>query len=129
VIVVIVCGGRDWRPDRAVAARAERWLALWLWRLDVGAVVHGDAQGADRWAADLVRRRWPSIIVRPVPVTRIEWQRYRKAAGPIRNASMIQVARGLGDLAAVLSLPGGSGTADMCSRAEAVGVPVFRFSL
>lgn len=122
MIVVIVCGGRDWRPDRAVSARAERWLALWLWRLDVGAVVHGDA-------ADLVRRRWPSITVRPVPVTRIEWQRHRKAAGPIRNASMIQVARCLGEFAAVLALPGGSGTADMCSRAEAVGVPVFRFSL
>lgn len=126
MIVVVVCGGRDWRPDRAVAARAERWLELWLWRLDVGAVVHGDSQGADRWAADLVRRRWPSITVRPVPA---EWQRFGKAAGPIRNASMIQVAHNLGELAAVLALPGGSGTADMCSRAEAVGVPVFRFTL
>lgn len=122
--VVIVCGGRDWRPAADLAERAEQWLVLWLWRLDVSAVVHGDAAGADRWAARVVQRRRPDILVRPEPA---HWERYGDAAGPIRNAAMIQVARSLGDVAGVLALPGKGGTADMCRRAVAVGLVVERF--
>jgi hypothetical protein len=41
---------------------------------------------------------------------------------------MIAVGRAGGDLLAVLALPGGAGTADMCRQAEAHGVEVLRFA-
>ena len=56
----------------------------------MSAVVHGDAAGADRWAARVVQRRVGPTSVRPEPA---HWERYGDAAGPIRNAAMIQVAR------------------------------------
>ena len=120
----IVCGGRDWSPSPRQAAEVERWLVLWLWRLDVSAVIHGDAPGADRWCAEVIWRRRPDVRVLEEPA---KWHVYGKPAGPIRNRGMIVRARGLGELVGVLALPGGSGTADMCTAARAAGVDVVTF--
>ena len=67
---IIVCGGREWRPTLRAAQAAERWLVLHCWRLDVAVVVHGDAEGADRWAAEVVRRRLPGVHVASASISR-----------------------------------------------------------
>jgi hypothetical protein len=54
-----------------------------------------------------------------------DWKTHGKAAGFIRNQRMLD--EGKPDL--VLGFPGGSGTADMCSRAERAGVRVVRVDL
>jgi hypothetical protein len=78
-------------------------------------IVHGAAEGADalaeRWAkAEFIgRHRFPA-----------QWDKYGKAAGPIRNQAMID--KGKPDL--VVAFPGDRGTADMGRRAKAAGIKV-----
>jgi hypothetical protein len=49
-----------------------------------------------------------------------QWDRYGEAAGPIRNAWMLEF--GKPDL--VVAFPGGRGTADMISKARKAGIEV-----
>lgn len=55
------------------------------------------------------------------------WARYRRGAGSVRNGEL--VASGLSCLVCFLSSPGrpSPGSADVCRRARAAGVPVFVF--
>jgi hypothetical protein len=109
---VLVCGGRDF---------ADRPLLNWI----LGAlhqtrtfslVIHGRQRGADSLADE-----W--AVEARIPVLRIpaNWDAFGHAAGPIRNAEMLRV--GKPDL--VVAFPGGSGTADMVSRARRAHVEVF----
>ena len=55
-----------------------------------------------------------------------------KAAGPIRNAAMLDDLlqdQARGEDIAVLVFPGGPGTKDMRRQAQATGVPVLTFVL
>lgn len=127
---VIVCGGRDYgrvrnplgrlTPEEVAAAKAQaaaeqQRVADALSGLNVTALAHGAAPGADsvahRWA---IRHRVP---VSPYPAA---WHIDGKAAGPIRNARMLQEFRP----DAVVAFPGGRGTADMIRQARAAGVRV-----
>ena len=106
---VLVCGGRDY-ADRD-------WLfqeldALRLAR-GVNVVISGCARGADTLGLEWAEAR--GIEVAPYPA---DWDRHRRAAGPIRNQQMLD--EGKPDL--VIAFPGGRGTADMVKRATAVGV-------
>jgi hypothetical protein len=49
-----------------------------------------------------------------------DWEKYGKAAGPIRNQQIL--VEGKPDL--VVAFQGGRGTANMVSRAQQAGVPV-----
>lgn len=123
-MIVLVTGGRDF-SDRALVFRVlDEVDAL----SPITTVVEGEAAGADvlakAWA--LARGR----AVSPFPVTPEAWAALGLAAGPARNAAMLQAAR---DLAAARSVPlvaiafrGGGGTADMVRRAVAVGVRTLR---
>jgi len=83
---------------------------------DITEVVSGCARGADtlgeRWAAD-----------HGVPVARFaaEWDKYQRAAGPIRNRQMAEYAEGL------IALPVGEarGTRDMIRQATKLKLKVF----
>ena len=112
---VLVCGGRDY-ADRAAVFGA---LDAVRQRTSPGAlqVIQGGAGGADALA-----RAWCRIMRVPCVTEPAEWERHRKAAGPIRNQKMIDTyAPEL-----VLAFPGGRGTADMVSRAENAGISVER---
>jgi hypothetical protein len=77
--------------------------------------VTGGANGADHsaedWAIDngIVRRVFPA-----------DWDKHKRAAGPIRNKQML--VEGKPDL--VLAFPGGKGTRNMVAQARSAGVDV-----
>lgn len=62
----------------------------------------------------------------PVEPFHADWDRYGRAAGPRRNGQMIKgkVYPALAPATAVVSWPGGTGTADMVAQARAAGLPV-----
>lgn len=124
---VLVTGGRDYQ-DREAVFRALTTLANQHYDLtgdDDVIVIHGaccrkgrplDFCGADRWGHEwALEREYPSICV---PA---RWKAYDIAAGPIRNAHMIAQFCPTN----VVAFPGGSGTADMVTKARKAGIIVW----
>lgn len=105
---VLVCGGRDYDD------RDHIWNTLTAIP-DVTCIIHGCATGADSEAMIVAE----ALGIKHAPF-RADWQKYGRAAGPIRNRRMI--TEGKPDL--VVAFPGGRGTADMVRRARVAGIPV-----
>jgi hypothetical protein len=106
---VIVCGSRGWRDKGQIVDR--------LAQLPTDAtVVHGDARGADRLAADAAKRL--GLAVEPHPA---DWRWHRKQAGVLRNAEMAEAGA---DLCIAFWDGQSPGTLDMIERAQAHGIPV-----
>ena len=109
--VILVCGGRDF----------EDFDLLCNSLLDlndsekIGAVVHGNARGADQLAGKFAQQL--GICEIRVPAN---WTFYGPTAGPARNTWMLQFLR----VDQVVAFPGGKGTADMIAKARAAGIPV-----
>ena len=111
---VLVCGGRNYDGDDA-----------WNQVMDVlcgvhetspiSAIINGGALGADSLC-----RVWARMYGVKCVTVRADWETHGRAAGPIRNQRML--TEFMPDL--VVAFPGGTGTADMISRAKAAGVPV-----
>lgn len=106
-----MCGGRDFSD----AARLAYALEILHMHRTIAELIHGAAPGADMLADEW--GRWRGIKVTPVEA---EWDRLKKAAGPIRNQRMLDMKPD-----GVVAFPGGSGTADMVRRARKAGVPVW----
>jgi hypothetical protein len=113
---ILICGSREW-ADYPQVVRIVR-----AFRDCRPTIIHGGATGADSMAqraADLY-----GLLTVPYPVSREDWDRYGKAAGPRRNDVMLQEGRP--DLVIAFRLDGPSrGTDDMIRRARAAGVPVW----
>jgi len=132
---VLVCGGREFGvmpdecPDDQMALRFERARRERLQLTEVldqihversiALLIHGDARCADRLAGEWAQDR--GIPCRPFPA---DWQKHRRAAGPIRNKQML--VEGMPDL--VVAFPGGRGTANMVGQARAAGIDVIEIS-
>jgi hypothetical protein len=107
---VLVCGGREY----------DDWGKV-LWALAPydapghTTIIQGGAKGADFLAR--VWAKWNGVSCEEYPA---DWKTYGKAAGSIRNQQMLD--EGKPDL--VIAFPGGTGTADMVSRAKKAGVEV-----
>lgn len=112
---LLVCGGRDYDDQSAVA-----------WELNRYAMQHDDLaiicgydpddrrfQGADQLAFEWAVRMKVPVFPFPAP-----WKLKGRAAGPIRNRRM----RDWGRPDAALAFPGGRGTADMCAALETTGI-------
>ncbi len=112
---VLVCGGRDYRNR----TRVVEVLDLIHDADPISMLLHGGASGADRFAEwwALTHRDYESIACLAFDA---EWSKHGRAAGPIRNARMLE--EGKPDL--VVAFPGGRGTQDMVTRAKVAGVPV-----
>lgn len=108
---LLVCGDRHWE-DVATMRRALEALLPFT-------VIEGEAPGADRMARVEAERL--GITVRRYPAY---WQRYGRAAGPIRNEQMLTEGRPTHVLAFHHNLAESRGTADMVRRARAAGIPV-----
>lgn len=126
-----VTGGRDYADRRRVRE------VLGLLRVVDPTLVHGDASGADHlakawaeeqpdWELDPFEADWGREcdelcrhgLWRP---RRRDGSTYCPAAGPIRNARMVNSGLDL-----LVAFPGGKGTEDMIGRARAAGVLVLR---
>lgn len=104
---VLVTGGRDYDDYERVASV--------LGQLDVTTLAQGGASGADRMAALWCHEERIPCITYPA-----DWAEHGKAAGPIRNARMLNDFRP--DL--VVAFPGGRGTAHMVGIARKAGYEV-----
>ena len=122
--VVLVCGGRMYgrtlkhtTPERRRVAKAEREaLVKALNSLDermvIEAVRHGDAKGAD-----VLSGKWARAMGIEEQACPADWNTHGRAAGPIRNAAMLEA----GGVEVVMAFPGNKGTADMVRQARAFG--------
>lgn len=113
---VIVCGGRDFRSPAQVWQALDRLHA----QMHFTALMQGGAKGVDTYAREWVIGK---SEIEPY-VCKAEWERFGRAAGPKRNARMLEWKPD-----AVIAFPGGSGTANMVKQATAAGVRVIQILL
>lgn len=82
-VYVLVCGSRRWQSYSAVMAALVQLAGL----IGEFTVVEGGAVGADQFASRAARE-----LCLPTPITvPAEWDRYGRAAGPIRNIKMLNM--------------------------------------
>ncbi len=113
MIRIVVCGGRDYADVWAVnetltRIHVERGIAV---------IIQGGAPGADE-----IARIWADEHGVIVETFAADWDRYGKAAGPIRSGEMLTK----GNPDGVVAFPGGRGTANCIKQAEALGLTVWR---
>jgi hypothetical protein len=105
----LVTGRRNW--DGASQIKA------WLRAVGAEVVIHGCAAGADEQAG--YAAVWLRLKVEEHPA---DWDRHGKAAGPKRNAEMLESSKPDGVLAFYDGA--GAGTRDMMARAVRARVPL-----
>lgn len=108
---ILVCGGRDYSNKEYVYSILDECYSQNT-RLEI---ISGMARGADTIAWQWAKDRGVKCFEFPA-----DWDRYKKAAGPIRNQQMID--EGFPD--AGIAFRGTSGTADMVRRLKAADIPV-----
>lgn len=112
---VLVCGGRDFEDYQFAQEKLDKLHRS----IDITHVISGHAKGADQ-----LGEMWAEENCTPFTCYPANWDKHRKAAGPIRNQQMLD--EGKPDV--VLAFPGGRGTADMVKRAKKAGVRVIEVS-
>jgi hypothetical protein len=111
---LIVCGGRKYGNYFAVrhvldTIHAKRPITL---------IIEGGAMGADRLARSwAIEHRIPYVTEE---VTKADWDKYGRGAGPRRNGLMLKHKPD-----GVVAFPGNDGTADMMKQARQAGVTVY----
>ena len=109
---VLVCGDRYWSNEQCIYERLRNLEGVTL-------IIHGGERGADIIAGQEAEK-----LGYPVRVFRAHWNRYGRAAGPIRNQQMLDVGRPDFVLAFHNNLKESKGTRDMVQRASKAGVEV-----
>ena len=118
-LVIVVGGGRDllWLPAQIAAVLLARTSGQL-----VHGLLHGGARGADRTIGRAAFQLGWSVEVLPA-----DWRRHGRAAGPIRNRELLELAisraEALSSAAApvsvlVVAFPGGAGTASLVREAR-----------
>ncbi len=110
-MIVIIAGGRDWKPEEHCFAVSN--VRRLLRELVVTEVVEGEASGADQFGKEIARK-----MGIPVKKFKANWARYGKRAGSMRNIEMADYSD------AVILLKGGVGTASMKMIALQLGLKI-----
>jgi predicted Rossmann-fold nucleotide-binding protein len=113
---ILACGSREWRDRSAVHLVLMCEPHRRGWDGQPITVITGGARGADSFAATSAMELGYESIVVPA-----EWDIHGKAAGPIRNRKMLDMAPDL-----VVAFGQGRGTDDCVREAERRQVPVMR---
>ena len=108
---LLITGGREFKDREGAFALLDRAHA----KFKITHLIHGDARGADRIAAEWAVSRGVQVVACPA-----NWEHYKNAAGPIRNQYMIELCPD-----AVLAFPGGKGTKNMVEQAARHNVTVY----
>jgi hypothetical protein len=119
--VVLICGSRGFRPEAFMRQALEVWTAKH------GApreVVEGCEPTGIDWLAGhiVVPDVWPDTVVQHFPA---DWNRYGRAAGPIRNQQMLDEGAPDAVIAFSVNLESSRGTADMVRRSRNAGLHVW----
>jgi len=116
-VKVLVTGSREFQNWAMLSEALDK---VWLTAPSSGMIViHGDARGADKLADHWAVQRANTSVVR-VPA---DWNNDGRAAGPIRNARMLELGPDL-VLAFFQSGAKNIGTANMVKLAQNAGVEV-----
>lgn len=110
---VVIAGSRtitDLSEVKAAVAKAN---------FDISVVISGGASGVDKLAEEYALAHGLDLEI--YPVTREDWARYGRSAGPRRNAEMIRNADGL------IAIWDGSspGTESTIKLARRKGIPIY----
>jgi hypothetical protein len=112
---VLVCGSRYWDNSNIVSAVLDEENDNQPFTL----VIEGEASGADTMGREWAEAR--GIPVLPFPAN---WEKYGKAAGPIRNQQMLDEGQPDFVIAFTHDIEKSRGTRDMVSRAMKADIPV-----
>lgn len=110
-MVVLVCGSRFYSDYAKIYD--------YLKRLNASLVLAGGCRGADALAVRAAKAL--GVSFREFPA---DWDRFGKAAGPMRNQRMLDEGRPDLVVAFHPHLEQSKGTKDMIRRAEGQGIPV-----
>lgn len=116
---VIVAGSRDvllYYEDGEVYRLIGKGLnEIGVKTEDISCILSGACRGVDRLGERWARYKY--IHVERYPA---DWDRYGRAAGPIRNQQMVDLA----DALIVIRFPESRGSKDILNRAKKKGIPV-----
>lgn len=115
--VLVVCGGRNFRSLWAVSSIHAALSAL----PRPSEVFHGGCSGADVSAGSWAFAAGVPVVSFPAP-----WSTFGRGAGPMRNAHMLQVAQRRGRGVLLVAFPGGAGTRNAVSLANAMAIRVWQ---
>ena len=104
---LLVCGGRNFTDRAKTYEVLDDYLSTTKSMNQPLEICHGNARGADTIAGEWAKERGVKCTVFPA-----NWGEHGKAAGPIRNAQMLEVFQP--DI--VIAFAGGKGTLDMIKR-------------
>ncbi|KKN86896.1 hypothetical protein LCGC14_0264590 [marine sediment metagenome] len=107
---ILICGDRNWTDREAI------WE--YLDSIPAGSVIiEGDARGADRIAGDIAAEMGFEVEVYPA-----QWDRYGRAAGPIRNTQMLDEGKPVIVVYCHDDLDNSKGTKNMVTQATKLGL-------
>jgi len=111
---LLICGDRNWRDKSAIIEIINKFQP--------NIIIEGCANGADKLAG--ISGNELGIEVMRFPA---DWEKYGRAAGPIRNGQMLR--EGNPDIVVGFhyNIDESKGTKDMLTRAKKAGKPTFIF--
>ena len=112
---VLVCGSRNWKRKESILKELEKLPKDTI-------IIHGAARGADLIAGDIAQHL--GLTVKEFPA---DWDKYKKAAGIIRNKQMLEEKPNL-ILAFHENIESSKGTAHMIKIASEAGIEVRLFT-
>lgn len=105
---VLICGDRFWTNYARILACVQKAHKT----SPIAIIIEGDCKGADKMAGQAAAACGIPFIAYPA-----QWDKYRKAAGPIRNQQMLDEGRPTEVWAFHNDIMHSTGTADMVARA------------
>jgi len=115
---VIISGDRNWDDDELRTK-----MRNVLRKVDNGTeIIHGGCKGVDKVAGEIAKELSISCVVFSA-----DWNKYGKAAGPVRNKQMLDYGAGI-VIAFHKNISESKGTKDMMKQAEKRGIKVFLIS-
>lgn len=111
---VLVCGDRFWEDKDMILNALSR-----LGPSNIEVVIEGECRGADLMGKESAEELGIPVLKFPA-----KWDRYKKAAGPIRNQQMLDEGNPNLVLAFHDNIHSSSGTSDMMKRARRSGIEV-----
>lgn len=83
--IALICGSRKWPNGEPGEMIVKAVIAWRISKFPKNAVIlHGDADGVDKWADEIARGMGHKVIREPA-----DWAKYGKRAGLIRNVKML----------------------------------------
>ncbi len=111
---ILVCGGVEWSNIALTEGVLDGFREQYHEKGRPIVIVQGGARGAD-----YIAKAWAEKHGIPGETFKAEWNKYGRAAGPIRNSAMLKTSPDL-----VIAFPGGRGTNDTVTKAQKLGIEV-----